>query len=434
MADNLEDTKDIVAELEGLLAKSVEHAKELPKWMRKLLGVVDEVAILKAEIARLEEDGADAANEGTDNMKKGIGGHQEIRDLISGQLAFMSAFTVSIKSAVAGAKALGTAFMANPIIAILALAALLVADFARNWVKVREEMGGTVMQATELAKQISIAQRTSKWLQLDGKIVRDTAAAIAKEYGTINNVTAQAVQNIAEFAKLNSASVEDVVKLSKLFDALSTSSEDIRNSIQAMAIDAGILVNVAFKEISDNAEFFAMYTDDGARNIQRAVAFAKQLGNTLDTTAKISEKLLDVETAIQAQFKIQAVLGQRINLDEAIRLNFVGKVGAAQEELTKQVRAAVAASGGWENMKPILRKTLADELGLTGVEVMKMIQGGAAAGVGQTVTPLTVPAPVATDDNTKAVIQAVADSGDKQVKALGELAASNKKALDGLMA
>ena len=76
MADNLEDTKDIVAELEGLLAKSVEHAKELPKWMRKLLGVVDEVAILKAEIARLEEDGADAANEGTDNMKKGIGGHQ----------------------------------------------------------------------------------------------------------------------------------------------------------------------------------------------------------------------------------------------------------------------------------------------------------------------------------------------------------------------
>ena len=46
MADNLEDTKDIVAELEGLLAKSVEHAKELPKWMRKLLGVVDEVVVV----------------------------------------------------------------------------------------------------------------------------------------------------------------------------------------------------------------------------------------------------------------------------------------------------------------------------------------------------------------------------------------------------
>ena len=417
MADNLEDTKDIVAELEGLLAKSVEHAKELPKWMRKLLGITDEVAILKAEIAKLEAEGADAADTNTKAKAGGIANEQEIRDLIGAQLGFMTAFTASIKSAVAGAKALGVAFKANPIIAILALAALLVADFARNWVKVREEMGGTVMQATELAKQISIAQRTSKWLQLDGKIVRDTAAAIAKEYGTINDVTWKAVQNVAEFAKLNSVAVEDVVKLTKLFDTLSVSSESIRDSIKAMAVDAGILVNVAFKEISDNAEFFAMYTDDGARNIQRAVKFAKQLGLTLDTTAKISEKLLDVESAIQSQYKIKAVLGQQFSLDEAVRLNFLGKVGAAQEELTNQVRAAVTASGGWADMLAPQKQVLMQELGLTGVELMKMVQGGAATGVAQSVTPLTVPKTVATDDNTKALVQSVDDLKSSNAKA-----------------
>jgi len=433
MADNLEDTRDIVAELEGLLAKSVEHAKELPKWMRKLLGITDEVAILKAEIAKLEEDGADAANEHTDNTLKGIGGAQEMRDLIGSQLGFMSAFTDSIKAAVAGAKALGAAFMANPVIAILALAALLVADFARNWSKVRDEMGGTVVQAGKLAFEISKAQRTSLLLQFDGEIVRKTAAAIANEYGTINNVTAKAVQNIAEFAKLNSASVEDVVKLSKLFDTLSTSSESIRNSIQAMAVDAGILVNVAFKDIADNSEFFAMYTDDGARNIQNAVRFAKQLGNSLDTTAKISEKLLDVETAIASEYKIKAVLGQQFSLDEAIRLNFLGKVGAAQEELTKQVQRAVAASGGWENMKPILRKTLADELGLTGVEVMKMVHGGAATGVPQSVSPLTVPeSKVATDNNTKAVVQALEELGITTKKATEAGSGNVVKAVNGL--
>jgi len=432
MADNLEDTKDIVAELEGLLAKSVEHAKELPKWMRKLLGITDEVAILKAEIAKLEAEGADAADTNTKAKAGGIANEQEIRDLIGAQLGFMTAFTASIKSAVAGAKALGVAFKANPIIAILALAALLVADFARNWVKVREEMGGTVMQATELAKQISIAQRTSKWLQLDGKIVRDTAAAIAKEYGTINDVTWKAVQNVAEFAKLNSVAVEDVVKLTKLFDTLSVSSESIRDSIKAMAVDAGILVNVAFKEISDNAEFFAMYTDDGARNIQRAVRFAKELGNTLDTTAKISEKLLDVESAIQSQYKIKAVLGQQFSLDEAIRLNFLGKVGAAQEELTNQVRAAVMASGGWEKMLAVQRQTLAEGIGVTGVELMKMVQGGAATGVPQAVTPLTVPKTVATDDNTKAVVQTLEDGFKSTEKAIGAGADKTKKAIEYL--
>ena len=422
MADNLEDTRDIVAELEDLLKKSVKHAKELPKWMRKLLGITDEVAILKAEIAKLEAEGADAADENTDNTLKGIGGNQEILALIGGQLTFMAAFTASIKAAVAGAKALGVVLKANPIIAIFALVALVAADFARTWSKVRDEMGGTVLQAKDLAWEIQKAQRFSYLLQTEGELVRNTAAAIAEEYGTINNVTAKAVKNIAEFALENKTSVKDVVKLTKLFDTLSVSSESIRDSIQAMAVDAGILVNVAFKEISDNAEFFALYTDEGARNIQRAVRFAKELGLTLDTTAKISEKLLDVETAIQAQFKIQAVLGQQFNLDEAVRLNFIGKTGAAQEELTNQVRAAVTASGGWENMLAVQRQTLMQELNLTGVELMKMVQGG-VTGAAQTVAPLTVPKTVATDDNTKALVESVdglRTSNEKQFGILGD--------------
>ncbi len=433
MAD-LNDTKDIVAELEDLLSKSVEHAKELPKWMRKLLGITDEVAILEAEIVRLKEEGTDAANETTDKLKDGIGGHQEIRDLLSGQLGFMSAFTASIKSAVNGVKALGAAFMANPLIAILAVAGLALADFLRNWTKVRDEMGGTVLQAGQLAREIQKAQRSSLLLQFDGKIVRDTAAAIAKEYGTINNVSAKAVKNIAEFAKLNSSSVEDVVKLSKLFDTLSVSAESIRDSIEDMAIDAGILVNVAFKDIADNSEFFAMYTDEGARNIQRALKFAKQLGLSLDTTAKISAKLLDVETALASQYQIQAVLGQQFNLQEAVRLNFAGQVGAAQEELTKQVQAAVQAAGGWETLKPAQAQVLMEGLDLTGVELMKMVQGASPTGVPRQVVPVEVPKPVATDDNTKALIQAYEDGSNRQVKATQELQASNKKTMERLTA
>ena len=407
MADNLEDTKDIVAELENLLEKSVKHAKELPKFMRKLLGVTNEVAILEEEIARLSGEEAEAADENTDNILKGIGGQQQIKALIGAQLGFMTAFTAQIKGAVAAANKLKVAFMSNPIIAILALAAILVADFARNWFKVRDEMGGTKEQAAALAWEIQKAQRSSYLLQFQGELVRNTAAAIAEEYGSINNVTAKAVKNIAEFALENKTSVKDVVKLTKLFDTLSVSSESIRDSIQAMAVDAGILVNVAFKEISDNAEFFALYTDEGAKNIQRAVRFAKQLGLTLDTTAKISEKLLDVETAIGAGLKIQAVLGQQFSLDEAVRLNFLGKVGAAQEELTKQVRDAVTAQGKtWADLLTPQRQVLMQELGLTGVELMKMVQGG-VTGVAQTVTPLTVPKTVVTDDNTKALVQSV---------------------------
>jgi phosphotransferase system IIB component len=175
-----------------------------------------------------------------------------------------------------------------------------------------------------------------------------------------------------------------------------------------------------------------LYTDEGAKNIQRAVRFAKQLGLTLDTTAKISEKLLDVETAIGAGLKIQAVLGQQFSLDEAVRLNFLGKVGAAQEELTKQVRDAVTAQGKtWADLLTPQRQVLMQELGLTGAELMKMVQGG-VTGVAQTVTPLSVPKTVATDDNTKALVDTMNDGFDGMGKAIGELRSSNKKAIEYL--
>ena len=101
MADNLNDTKDIVAELEELLGKSVEHAKKLPMFMRKLLGITDEVVQLEEEIARLKEEGAEAADEETDSTKRGIEGKQAARDLIQGQLQFMSGFVDQSKAAVA---------------------------------------------------------------------------------------------------------------------------------------------------------------------------------------------------------------------------------------------------------------------------------------------------------------------------------------------
>ena len=145
----------------------------------------------------------------------------------------------------------------NPVTLIFAGLVLFAADFLRTWSKVREEIGGALGQSAELAWEIQKAQRSSFLLQLDGEKVRKAAGAIANEYGTINQATSQAIKNVAEFAKLNSASVDDVAKLARLFDVLELSSDQVQSNMRTAAIEAGVLVNVAFKEVASNAEFFA---------------------------------------------------------------------------------------------------------------------------------------------------------------------------------
>ena len=417
MADNLKDTKDVVAELEELLAKSVDHASKLPSFMRKLLGVTDEVKLLEQQKADAQKDGKKANDEDAKATRRGVRGKQAARDAIMGQLEFATGLYNQLKGVVSTVKAMLVGL--NPITLIFAALALFAADFLRTWSKVREEIGGAVGQSAQLAWEIQKAQRSSFLLQLDGEKVRKAAGAIAAEYGTINQVTSQAIKNVAEFSKLNGASVDDVAKLARLFDVLNVSSDQVQKNMRSAAIEAGVLVNVAFKEVANNAEFFARYTDEGAKNIQQAVIFAKQLGVTLDTTAKVADKLLDVEGAITAQYKLSSILGRQVNIEEEIRLGFLGKADEAFAGVVSKIRTTVQDMGGFNRLLPIQRRELAQTFGMSEPELLKIISadlGGTAVGaVGRNAaSPLTVPTGELVQVNQKPVVDEL-QAGFKQL-------------------
>ena len=281
--------------------------------------------------------------------------------------------------------------MANPLLVAVGAIVLALGDFLRTANKVREEIGGSVTQSAKLAFEIQKAQRSSVLLQFSGQLVRDTAKAITQEFGTINAASSQAVKNIAEFAKLNSITASEAVKVARLFDILAISSDAARDNLKDAAMNAGVLVNQAFEDVARNADFFAKFTDEGAKNINRALVFAKQLGLSLDATSKISEKLLNVEEAIAAQFQLSAVLGRRVNFEEATRLNFLGKTGQAQESVVSEIRRAVAELGGLNNLLPAQRQAIADAFNLTTSEVGKIVSAGINVAVG---APAAAPSPV----------------------------------------
>ena len=411
MADNLKETRNIVAELEDLLKKSTEHARDLPRFMSKLLGTLDQVVQLEEEIARLKEEQNEAGDEQSNSTKRGVEAQQQVTDIIDGQVGKIKDLGAGILAAARGARAFAAALMANPLLVAVGAIVLALGDFLRTANKVREEIGGSVTQSAKLAFEIQKAQRSSVLLQFSGQLVRDTAKAITQEFGTINAATGQSIKNIAEFAKLNSIAATDAVKLARLFDILSISSDAARDNLKDAATNAGILVNQAFEDVARNADFFAKFTDEGAKNINRALVFAKQLGLSLDATSKISEKLLNVEEAIAAQFQLQAVLGQRVNFEEAVRLNFLGKTGQAQELVVAEIRRAVQAMGGFNRVGPIQRQAIADAFNLTTSEVGKLVSAGINVAVG---APAAAPSPVVPqlkieNDDIKAIGQKLDD-------------------------
>ena len=409
--DDLKDTKNMVAEIEELLQKSVEHAKELPSFMRRLLGVTNQIKDLEEEKQRLQNDQNEAGDEQAQNTIDFSKALNETNDVITAQIAGIKGVASAFLSAAKAAKALLITLLSNPITALLAAAAVFVGDLVRNFTKVRDEIGGSVIQAGKLAFEIQKAQRSSVLLQFSGQLVRDTAKAITQEFGTINAATGQSIKNIAEFAKLNSIAATDAVKLARLFDILSISSDAARDNLKDAATNAGILVNQAFEDVARNADFFAKFTDEGAKNISRATVFAKQLGLSLDATTKISEKLLNVEEAIAGQFQLSAVLGQRVNFEEATRLNFLGKTGKAQEAVVAEIRRAVEAQGGFTKLLPLQRQAIADAFNLTTAEVAKLVSAGANVAVGApvgTTTPV-VPQALIQNDDIKALKQGIDD-------------------------
>ncbi len=433
MAD-LKETKDIVAELESLLEKSVEHASKLPEFMRKVLGVTDRIKVLEEQKTKAQEEGADAIDDQDDASRRAAAGQIAAENAIMGQLGFATGLYNQLKGVLTTVKAMVMGL--NPVTLIFAGLLLFAADFLRTWSKVREEIGGAVGQSAELAFEIQKAQRSSFLLQFDGEKVRQSAKAIADEYGTINAASRQAIKNVAEFAKLNGASVDDVAKLARLFDGLVLDSKEVQKNMKAAAIEAGVLVNVAFKEVASNAEFFARYTDEGAKNIQQALVFAKQLGLSLDTTAKMADKLLDVESAITAQFKLSSILGRQINIEEEIRLGYMGEADKMQQGLVNKIRATVAEMGGINALLPIQRREMAQTFGITEPELLKMISadlggvGVAAVGRRTASQALTVPTGELLQVNQKPVVDELQNGFSSIVAALHETSENSVRAIN----
>jgi hypothetical protein len=207
---------------------------------------------------------------------------------------------------------------------------------------------------------------------IDGNAV-ENAKALSKEFGGMNNVTAELQVSTSLISSNMGISGTEAASLLGTFSRLNGNSTDVAKdlmvSTQEFAKQNGIIPSELMADLANNTEAFALYGKDGGKNIIQAAGYAKKLGVEFSKLTGIADNLLDFESSITKELELGAMLGRNINLDRARALAFEGKI----EEATKETLNALGGIEEFNKMDPFAKKASADLLGVSVGELEKMV-------------------------------------------------------------
>ena len=87
----------------------------------------------------------------------------------------------------------------------------------------------------------------------------------------------------------------------------------------------------------------------------------------------VADNLLDFETSLTKQFEAQVLTGKNINLEKARQLSLEGDIAG----LTTEIQKTVGSLGEIQSMNVIERRAIAEAIGLSADDLLKVARGEA---------------------------------------------------------
>ena len=243
-----------------------------------------------------------------------------------------------------------------------------VTDLARN-------MGQTKHEAEETHHHmLDIAQ--------DTKVIGANAHALTKANQELNAVLGTNVDASKEMleaqvllTKQYGMSGEEAAAFQTVSAGTNKSAYQQLAAVESMVEGYNTMTgdSVNFKEITkdiakSSKATLASYKGD-VKALTLAAVQAKKMGMSLEDAAHVSEKLLDVESSLEAEMKANVLTGKHMNMNKARQLAFEGDIAGAAAEAVKQ-------AGSYDDllkMKPTQLKAVADAAGM---EVDQLLKAG----------------------------------------------------------
>jgi len=123
------------------------------------------------------------------------------------------------------------------------------------------------------------------------------------------------------------------------------------------------------RDIAGSAEVFANFSKDGGNNLADAAVQARQMGISLNTTAKIAEGLLDFENSIAAEMEASVLIGKQLNYQKAREMALNNDIAGAAKNIVEQL----GSEADFNALNLIQRNALAKSIGVSTTELAKMV-------------------------------------------------------------
>ena len=266
--------------------------------------------------------------------------------------------------------------MTQLVFGVIGIAAIALFGLLRKITKEAEEFatstGLTVAQSKELIKQTRIQVQAQDNLLATTEDVLSVQKATIEQFGTAAMLTPAIATDIAGIGKAFGYGAEQAGKVNNTLMAMGasgTEAVDAQRGIAAEALKAGVSVGAVMKDISESSAISAKYFGGNVKLLAKSAVEAAKLGVSLQTAAKVADKLLDIEGSLAAQFEFMALSGRQINLDLARQLALEGDIVGA-------TKAALENVGGFQeysNMSFLERKKLAEAMGMESDELAKSL-------------------------------------------------------------
>ena len=270
---------------------------------------------------------------------------------------------------------------ANPF-ALLAAAAVGVFIAVREIRKAARDLGenlqASTAQSMKLLVPLKVQERKFKTLGLDATKIKTTLGTIATEFGNLENVTASNAANVEMMAQNLGVAGTEIVKFNKVMTDLTGMTFDQATATAQAAANLAKQENVAtgkvLSDISSNAADFARFSKDGAEGLAQAAVEAAKVGSSLSEVVKAADSLLNFEDSITKQFEAQVLTGKQINTERARQLALDGDIAG----LTTEIQSIVGSVGDIQSLNVIQRKSVADAIGISVQDLLRISRGEAA--------------------------------------------------------
>ena len=270
---------------------------------------------------------------------------------------------------------------ANPVtifIGVATAAFLIVRKIRKEARDLGTDLGASTSQSMKLLGGLKLQEQKFKALGLDSAKLKTTLGTIADEFGNLENVTAANAANVEKMAQNLGVTGTEVVKFNKVMTDLTGMTFDQATATAQAAANLAKQENVAtgkvLKDISTSAKDFARFSMDGAEGLAKAAVAAAKVGANLSTIVEAADSLLKFEDSITAQFEAQVLTGRQINTERARQLALDGDIAG----LTTEIQSIVGQVGDIQSLNVIQRKSVADAIGISVEDLLKISRGEAA--------------------------------------------------------